>query len=100
MTYHYIATLRDHRAVVAVGTKRADAAQPSVLPPARDQVLVGAGHPRHRFASRTHDGEQHLDRVDGVPRQVQLVMLLERSGTPRRNARDPRPLLGRYRPEP
>ena len=65
----------------------AHAAEPAAFPAAHYVVGIGAGHPAHFLAARTQQRVQQLDGVNRVPRQVEVVVWLERAGPPDDGAR-------------
>src|SRR5206468_1268702 len=78
-----LAALEYQRAVVAVRARGDDGADAAVLPVADNGFRVFAGQAAHGFAAGTHQRVERLDRVDRIPREIEIVMLLERTWTPR-----------------
>ena len=58
-----------------------------------------AGDPRHGFAAAAHEGEQHFDGMDGVPGQIEFMVLFERPRAPGHHAGDAVRLVGGDRAE-
>ena len=75
-----------HRTIRAIRSNHAQRPDPPALPHSRHHVGIGRVRARHLLNPSPHHGKKHLHRMNPIPREIQLLVLLQRPRPPHKRS--------------